>query len=166
MHRGSIPLPYQEDTPVDRSTSYPFTLGSIDIQLGITGPIVGVSDAENIVDTIFGKTMRLVTSDVVPALGSIPEQIETIDGETKAETLLDVEVLGNKLELTIGTTLTVEVSKELVRTWVAKIVTPAFLEFATRVITQTALEGIITDPESIVFKDCPHIPGIAVVIGR
>lgn len=142
---------------MDRTTSIPFSNGQLDIKLVITGPAASSDDAERKLDQVFGKAMSLINHDVVPALNTIQDQIEVGEGETRAETLIELEVLGNDIELDITTVLpSIAVDAELVRAWVAKIVAADFVSFALKVITNDALSAII-ESDSVTFKE-DHMP--------
>ena len=144
---------------MDRSTSIPFSNGSVDLKLTITGPSAGSDDAERKLDLVFGKAMSICNHFVVPALNSIQDQIDVGEGVTRAETLIELEVLGNDIELDITTVLpNILVDAEMVRAWVAKIVAADFVSFALKVITNDALSDTL-ESGNVEFKE-EHIPSI------
>jgi len=151
---------------VDRSTSIPFSYGALELKLTLTGPAASTDDAERMLDNIFAKAMSLAYHGVVPAINGIQDQIEVGEGETRAETLIELEVLGNDIKLDITTVLpSIGVDTELVRAWVAKIVGADFVGFALKVITSDALNTIL-DSGRIIFREDHAPPILGLVIAE
>lgn len=141
---------------VDRSIEIPFGRGRVHLGLNLTGPIAVDAEADKIVDMIFGKAIALINSDVIPAINAVENQIRISVGNTRADTMIELEVLGNSVELAVTSDLKIGINPDLLRTWVAKMVAADFAKFAIVVIVGFSLDGIVNS--SVVDLKEEHRP--------
>ena len=155
---------------MERSATLPFSHGEITNKLTITGPTVERDDADRLIDTLFGRLTNVIVDAVIPQITGLLEQIEVEEHEQGQliETLIEVEVLGNEIQVVIATLLDSVIDKDLIRSLVAAIVGSSFLATATRQIGTDSFYAIAHNPERVTYKETDdrfmRMSGVAVIV--
>ncbi len=143
---------------MDRSMKLPFAKGEFDIKLEVTGPLCDTEGAEFIIDDMFRKANHDLHKCAVPSMNTLADKVETTDGKTETDALLEIEILGTQVRLNIGILLNFGVDPDLARSMVTQSAAPDFAHLVIDTIASISLTTVAADETRVQMKPRPMSP--------
>lgn len=127
---------------MDRTMTMPFEKGTLTTTLVVTGPIAEYEGFGLGMDDLFKKVVHDVLSPTIPSLNNLDRKVEINEGETEAQSVLTLTLLGTELTLTVAATVNFGVDEELLRTQLAMSAMMSFPVKAIELISEYNLKII------------------------